>query len=66
MFFNFIRVTFFIRKLTYTLDFLSFSSFFFSFFFFFFFFFFSLSSLEYKDFVYLAKYSCLTMLSPPM
>ena len=57
MFFNFIRVTFFIRKLTYTLDFLSFS---------FFFFFFFLSSLEYKDFVYLAKYSCLTMLSPPM
>ena len=61
MFFNFIRVTFFIRKLTYTLDFLSFSSFFFLFFFFF-----CLSSLEYKDFVYLAKYSCLTMLSPPM
>ena len=57
MFFNFIRVTFFICKLTYTLDFLSFS---------FFFFFFFLSSLEYKDFVYLAKYSCLTMLSPPM
>ena len=61
MFFNFIRVTFFIRKLTYTLDFLSFSSFFFLFFFFF-----CLSSLEYKDFVYLVKYSCLTMLSPPM
>ena len=58
MFFNFIRVTFFICKLTYTLDFLSF--------FFFFFFFFFLSSLEYKDFVYLAKYSCLTMLSPLM
>ena len=56
MFFNFIRVTFFICKLTYTLDFLSF----------FFFFFFFLSSLEYKDFVYLAKYSCLTMLSPLM
>ena len=55
MFFNFIRVTFFIRKLTYTLDFLSFS-----------FFLFFLSSLEYKDFVYLAKYSCLTMLSPLM
>ena len=31
MFFNFIRVTFFIRKLTYTLDFLSFSFFFFFF-----------------------------------
>ena len=57
MFFNFIRVIFFIRKLTYTLDF---------FVVFLFFFFFFLSSLEYKDFVYLAKYSCLTMLSPPM